>query len=150
MRAGPGGGLLRARIRAGYFRRSPSRCGTRARRADRRRTSAGRRGPRCGRGVHAGCSWSLPLGRQERRDQVSGPAPFPFFVGEALPARGAQRVELRAPVVFRLAPFGRDEPFLLELQEGGVERAVVEFEAVAAGLFDAARDAVPVQGAESL
>src|SRR4026208_1879006 len=68
-----------------------------------------------------------------------------------LPApRGGQAVVLGAAIVLRQAPLRRDEAFLLELQEGGVEGAVIEGQAVLAGLLDAAIDAVAVEGPEDL
>jgi hypothetical protein len=63
-----------------------------------------------------------------------------------LPAAGAsQFIELGLAVVVGRAPLGRDEALLLQLEERGVERAVVDGEEAAAGLLDAARDAVAVQ-----
>src|SRR5208337_615229 len=48
------------------------------------------------------------------------------------------------------APLGGDVAFLLEFEEGGVEGAVIDGEEVAAGLLDAAGDAIAVERAESL
>ena len=76
--------------------------------------------------------------------------PFARFARQLLAPRGGERVVLRAAIVLGLAPLRVDEPFLLELEERGVERAVVEREAVLARLLDAASDAVAVQRSEHL
>ena len=76
--------------------------------------------------------------------------PFARLARQLLAPRGGERVVLRAAVVLGLAPFRLDEPFLLQLEQRGVERAVVEREAVLARLLDAARDAVAVQRPEHL
>src|SRR5207249_2989334 len=68
-----------------------------------------------------------------------------------LPAAGArQPVELGLAVVLGDAPLRIDIAFLLELHELGIERAVIEREAIAARLLDAPRDAVAVQRPEAL
>ena len=53
-------------------------------------------------------------------------------------------VEFCLAVVFRRAPTGADEALLLEFEQSGVERAVVQLQQIAAGLLDAARQAVAV------
>ena len=92
----------------------------------------------------------LPSRREKGGDQIGGLVPFARFARELLPPRGGERIELRAAIVLGLAPLGRDESLLLELEQGGVERAVVERQAVLARFLDAARDAVAVQGPEDL
>src|SRR3712207_4981047 len=57
------------------------------------------------------------------------------------PARG-ERVELRAPVVLRLPPLGRDPPALLEAVQRGVEGTLAHLQHVARGLLDPVGDAV--------
>src|SRR5688572_11986106 len=74
--------------------------------------------------------------------------PFAGFTRQLLAPRGGERIELRATIVLGLAPLCLDEPLLLELEERGVERAVVEAEAVLARLLDAASDAVAVERTE--
>src|ERR1051326_3631007 len=76
--------------------------------------------------------------------------PFAGFTGALLAAGGGEGVVLGAPIVLGLAPFRRDETFLFELEEGGVQRAVVEREAVLARLLDPPGDAVAVQGSQDL
>ena len=76
--------------------------------------------------------------------------PFAGFARELLASVRGERIELRAAVVLGLPPLGLDESFLLELEEGGVQRAVVEGEAIPARLLDAAGDAVAVERAQAL
>src|SRR5215470_17952922 len=76
--------------------------------------------------------------------------PFACFARELLPPGGGERVVLGAAIVLGLPPLGDDEPLLLKLEQRGIERAVVERESVLAGLLDAARDAVTVEGPETL
>ncbi len=62
-----------------------------------------------------------------------------------LPAAGAgDGVELGRTVILAGAPLGGDPPALLEADEGGIDGALVEEDLVAAGLLDAASDAVAV------
>ena len=65
-------------------------------------------------------------GAEKGGDQVGGLVPFAGFARQLLAPGGGERVVLRATVVLGLAPLGRDEPLLLELEERGVQRAVVE------------------------
>src|SRR5688572_17123266 len=74
--------------------------------------------------------------------------PVTGFAGELPAPRGGEGVVLRAAVVLRWPPLRLDEPLLLQLEERGVQGAVIERQAVLARLLDAARDAVTVQGAE--
>ena len=62
-------------------------------------------------------------------------------------ASGARKfVEACAAVVVGCSTLGRDVAFLIELQQRRIERAVLHDELVDAGLLDAARDAVSVEG----
>ena len=63
---------------------------------------------------------------QEPREDRRRPLPVARFLLELLPAGAGEAVELRLAVVVGDAPFGRDVAFLLELEQRGVERAVVE------------------------
>src|SRR5439155_4584119 len=76
--------------------------------------------------------------------------PFAGFARQLLASRGGERVVLGAAIVLGLAPLRFDKPLLLELEQRRVQRAVVEREAVLAGLLDAAGDAVPVKRPEYL
>src|SRR5690242_18504767 len=90
-------------------------------------------------------SWCLRIRRQERGDQVGRLMPFARFARELFSARRRERVVLRSAVVLRLLPLGLDEPLLLQLEQRGIQSAVVEREAIAAGFLDAARDTVAVE-----
>src|SRR5215208_5886470 len=74
--------------------------------------------------------------------------PFAGLARQLLAPRGGERIELGATIVLGRAPLRGDEPLLFELEERGVERPVVEREAVLARLLDAARDAVAVKRPE--
>src|SRR5688500_4664834 len=76
--------------------------------------------------------------------------PFAGLTRQLLSTRGCERVVLGAPVVLGLAPRGGDEPFLLELEQRGVERPVVERETIPARLLDPSGDAVAVQRPEDV
>src|SRR5690348_3096362 len=142
----------RAACPGGCSRRSPSRGAPRARREAHRhaaiqRTTRNRAQPR-----HATlkrCSWCLPFRREEGRDEVRGLIPFAGFARELLPPSGGKPVILGAAIVLGLPPFRLDEAFLLELEQGGIEGAVVEREAILTGLLDATCDAVAVQRAKA-
>ena len=88
--------------------------------------------------------------RQESRHDVVGERPLLPLLLE-LPTAGArQPVEPGAAVVVRDAPRGCDVALLLELEQGGIERARVQRQPIAARLLDPPRDAVAVQLAERL
>ena len=55
---------------------------------------------------------------------------------EQPPSGARQRVELGPPVVLGRAPLGGDGAFLLQLEQGGVDGAVVDGQPAAAGLLD--------------
>src|SRR5688572_25400101 len=80
-----------------------------------------------------------------------GYAPRPVgSLGLELPSsRARELVELRAPRVLRLPPFGVEPAGALEALQGGEERARVHLEHTARDLLDAARDAEPVHGLEA-
>src|SRR5438132_553236 len=61
------------------------------------------------------------------------------------PPSARQLVELRLAMVVGDAPLEGDVAFLFQLQQSGVERAVVHGQEVAARLLDAAGDAVAVE-----
>src|SRR5208283_376598 len=98
-----------------------------------------------------GRSWSgLFFRGQEAREDGGGLLPVVRFLFHLFAAGARQAVVLGAAIVFRRAPLGSDVALLFELQQRGVERAVVNEQAVAAGLLDAAGDAVAVERAEKL
>src|ERR1700678_3500109 len=53
-------------------------------------------------------------------------------------------IKLCLAIVFRSAPAGADEAFLLKLEQRGIERAVVQLQQVAAGLLDTPRQPIAV------
>ena len=69
--------------------------------------------------------------RQEPRQDRGRPLPVARFLLELLAPGARQAIELGLAVVVRHAPFGGDVALLLELEQGGIERAVVEREMVA-------------------
>ena len=56
-----------------------------------------------------------------------------------------QPVEARLAVVLGGAPFGGDGTLLLQLQQNGIQRALIDREQISADLLDAPRDPVAVQ-----
>src|ERR1035437_7341982 len=86
------------------------------------------------------------LGGGEEAGQDGGGL-LPFGCGRFQPALTGfgELVEFGATDVLGGAPTRTNEAFLLEFEEGRVERAVVQLQLVAAGLLDAARQAVAVQ-----
>src|SRR4051812_43907555 len=95
-------------------------------------------------------SWDVSTWREKGRDEIGRLVPLAGLARELLPARRGERVVLRAAVVLGLAPLGDDETLLLELEQGGIEGAVVERKPILAGLFDAPGDAVAVERPEHL
>ena len=70
--------------------------------------------------------------------------PVGGIFGELLTAGAGDGVELGLAIVFRGSPGGVDPSALLKADEGGVDGSLVEEHRVAAGLLDAASDAVAV------
>src|SRR5689334_25129759 len=89
-------------------------------------------------------------GTEETSDDGRGAAPFIFFLDELFLAGWSQRVVLGAAIVFRGAPLRANPTHLLEFQQRRIDGALVEFEQVAADLFDAPGDSVTVQRPERL
>src|SRR5262245_38790608 len=82
---------------------------------------------------------------EESGDDAGGAVPARCFARKLLSTSPGDRVILRAAVVLRRPPLGRNPPFLLESQQRGIQGALVQTERVAADLFDAPRDAPAVQ-----
>ena len=74
--------------------------------------------------------------------------PFEGFASELLATGAGEFVVAGFAIVVGGAPFGGDVAFLFELEEGRIESAVIDREEVAAGLLDAAGDAIAVDGAQ--
>ena len=80
----------------------------------------------------------------------SGLLPFLRFFFELLAAGAGELVILGFAIVVGDAPLGSDVAFQLQFQEGGIESAVIDGEEIAAGLLNAAGDAVAMERTESL
>src|SRR5215217_4691516 len=80
----------------------------------------------------------------DRRDGRGETVPVVRFELELLSPGARERVELGAAVVFAWPPFGGDPPFLLELVQGGVERAVADLKRVFRDLLEPVTDVPPV------
>src|SRR5206468_1934907 len=81
---------------------------------------------------------------QKSSEDRRGLFPLAGLALELLLAGAREAVELRPAVVVRHAPLGGDVALLLELEERGIERSVVDGEQLPARLLDAPRDAVPM------
>jgi hypothetical protein len=61
------------------------------------------------------------------------------------PAGDGEAIILGLALVVRFAPFAGDQALMLQAVERGIERALLDLEAVAGDLLDAQEDAVPVK-----
>src|SRR5205085_12522256 len=95
-------------------------------------------------------SWCLPSWCEKGRDQIGRLVPFARFARQLLASRRGERIELRAAIVLGLTPFRFDGSLLLELEECGVERTVIEGKPILARLLDPASDAVAVERSEDI
>ena len=66
---------------------------------------------------------------------------------EFFAAPGREPVKLRLAVVFADSPLGGEQAAVFETMEGGVERALLDFEGVFGGVLDRLGDGVAVRGA---
>src|SRR5688572_11436464 len=82
--------------------------------------------------------------RQEARHDRGRLGPLPRIALDLFPAGLGELVELGLAVVVGHAPRGADQPFLLQLEQSRVERAVVDRQLPSARLLDAAGNAVAV------
>src|SRR4029077_1834815 len=82
--------------------------------------------------------------RQELRQDRGGLFPIARFFCQLLAPRACQLVILRAAVVVGNAPLGGNVAFLFEFQQRWIQRAVIHRKNVAADLFDAPGNPVPV------
>src|SRR5271163_2866555 len=93
-------------------------------------------------------SYFLRLRSQDSCDDVSHAVPiFGFCLQAAFPCR-CERVVFRFALIFRLAPFARDPALVFEAIERGIERALLDFQAVLRDLLNAKKNTVAVEGAE--
>src|SRR5205807_1783811 len=97
-------------------------------------------------------AWTLSflVRRQEALQDCGSFVPLASLTLKLAVAGASEFVIFGFSIVVRDAPFGGDEAFLFELEQRGIQRAVIEGKQVAAGLLDAAGDAVTVKRAESL
>src|SRR5207244_1518734 len=100
------------------------------------------------RSVPASCGFLS--GGQEARQDLRGLLPLARFFVQLFAPGAREFVIFGFAVVVGGAPLGGNVALLLQLQQGGVERAVVHGQQVAAGLFDPARNPVPVQWPQRL
>src|SRR5262245_45234610 len=100
-------------------------------------------------GSGAGSSWQvLGLRRQEAVHQRGRLGPGLGFRAKPAAAARGEAVEPGAAVVLGDAPVRGNGAFVLELEQNGIERALIDGQQIAADLLDASRDAVAVQLAE--
>src|SRR5215813_6224537 len=103
-------------------------------------------------GVGRFVMWSCVIlrGRKKAGQNLRGLLPA-FRFGRQLFTPGRRDgVILGAPIVFRHALLGTDPPPLLQKQQRRINRALIELRQMAAGLPDAPRNALAVQGAKRL
>src|SRR5207302_9767366 len=129
-------------------RASASGCRARRRSRDRRASLGTSNRGVCTR--RAATSRLLLLRGQETRKDGGRALPVACFLLELFTSSSGEAIELCLPVVCGKAPLGRDVAFLLELEQGGIERAVVHDEMIRAGLLDATGNAVAVERPERL
>src|SRR5204863_8179086 len=84
---------------------------------------------------------------EEARHEGGHALPTPGFREQLFAPRTRQRVKLRLAVIFRSAPLGSDPATLLEPQQGGIKRALVELKQVFRDLLDTLGNAIAVQRA---
>src|SRR5215510_12318670 len=96
--------------------------------------------------------WSCVFLRGRKKAGQNLRCPLPAFrFGRQLFTPGARDgVILGAPIVFRHAPLGANPSPLLQVQQRGINRSLIELRQMAAGLLDAPRNAVAVQAAKRL
>ncbi len=83
---------------------------------------------------------------QDSSNDVGHAVPvFGFRKQPALPCSG-EPVIFGFAVVFRLAPFTGDPALMFQTIERGVQRALLDFQAIFGNLLDAQQNAVAVQG----
>src|SRR6266850_7012617 len=90
----------------------------------------------------------LRLGPQDCSDHLRHAIPLFSFSLESAFTRGREPVIFRPAFIFRLAPFTGDPPLVFETIQGGVQRALLNFQAIFRNLLNAQQDAVAVQRAQ--
>src|SRR5579872_1705937 len=135
---------------AEYSPRSLRRCGPRSRPQDRPRACARQTVVQGATRMCAAGSWRVVLNVQEARNDALRTLPLTLLDPNLTAARLCQPVHFHSSSALRSTPDGVDPSGLLQLQEGGIERALIQRQLISADLFDAPRDAVPVKGSERL
>ena len=92
---------------------------------------------------------SSPL-LQEAAEHCNRSLPQALLLSELPATGGGYREKAHAPLRLADAPFARDPALLLEPQQRGIGRALVERERALGHLLDASGDCVPVQRAHDL
>src|SRR5216684_7259232 len=100
--------------------------------------------------IHARASCRLLSGSQEPRQNFGCLLPLARFLLQLFAPGARQLVILGFAIVVGGAPLRGNVAFLLQLEQGGVQRSVVHRQQVAAGLLDPARDPVSVQRPQRL
>src|SRR5580704_17016749 len=77
-------------------------------------------------------------------DDCRGLLPIPGLGPQLLAAGFGKAIEACPAVVFRCAPLRRNRAFMLQLEQQGIERALIHSQKVAADLLDAPSDTVAV------
>src|SRR6266446_2974362 len=90
----------------------------------------------------------LWLGVQRGADGRCQAIPALRFFAQPAAARSREAVELGAAVVIGSAPFGSEEPLVLETGERRVKRALLGEQSAPGDLLDPQKYAVAVEGAE--
>src|SRR5487761_1138991 len=101
-------------------------------------------GRRAASSMHAGVSCRVLLGREELAEDRRCLLPIARFLLQLPPARARQLVELGLAVVLRNTPLGHNRAFLLQLEQRGIKRSVIQGKKVSAGLLNPASDPVAV------
>src|SRR5262249_39010670 len=78
----------------------------------------------------------LSFDLEEAPDDGRGLLPFPGLRLQLLATGGGEPIKARAAVVFRCAPLEGNQAFLLELEQQGIERALVDSQKVSADLLN--------------
>jgi hypothetical protein len=75
-------------------------------------------------------------------------APVGRFFFEMLSSEPSERIEFGAPIILGGFPFGGYPALLLELVQGGIERAVADLQHISRNLFETKANGIAVEGAE--
>jgi hypothetical protein len=100
-------------------------------------------------GLHDGTPLYLfRCGVENARHERGHAIPVVGFGAELTAARGGEAVELGLAFVVGLSPLGGDKALMLQAEERGIERALLNGELIAGDLLDAQEDTVAVERAE--